>query len=238
MSEEFITYRSFPSRDEARKVAASLEKEGIGTEIGNSQKTLDPVLAGTAYDDNIVLRIKLADFKKANEILIKSGSIAYNDIDPAHPLFELSVDELKDILARPEEWGADNYNIALALLANRGANIQPAEIELKQEEHMHQLAERKSINFSLIGIGYASGLVNIVLIFTSYQFDMVKNRGVWFLPGLYGIIIGGLILGAKTILPDGRTIPTYNNQVRWHAIAMFSLNVLAWLINAVAMMFW
>ena len=50
-------------------------------------------------------------------------------------------------------------------------------------------------------------------------------------PGLFGVLIGAVIIVSKTTLPDGRRISTFDNRTIRHGLAILGMNMLAWFIN-------
>ncbi len=249
--EELLAYQTFSLKSEATEVAERLRKAGIIAEIVEKAVGLGGVFVGSNYADGYILRISAADFSKANSILYDSNSIAPESISPDHPLNAMSNDELKDIVAKPDEWGADNYNIAMALLKSRDMTISEKELAEMREERIAVLSERKHMNPALLFVGYFTALSPVIANLFGTQDSNWANRihdnnglynipavyFVWYFPGVAGLLLGFLIIGSKTTLPDGRRILTYDKATIKHGINISVLNILSWLVNILVVLF-
>ena len=237
MSEELIVYRTYATIEDAQYIAELFDKEGIQTQIVTATKILDTAIGGGGYEDKFILRIPGSDFNNANKILREQINVDIQNIDPKDPMLSLSKEELLDVIARPDEWGPENFNIAKQLLTQRGVNIPENVIQNMEEERIEMLSERKPLNPMIFIFGDTIALINIGFVVSRYNFFMALNKGVWFFPGFFGIIIGILIFQSKTTLPNGERIYTYNNTALKHALIMLGLNILAWIINILALIF-
>jgi len=239
--QELIAYETFSSAEAASGVAEKLEREGITTKVVKNVRTLGTVFVGSDFSDGYTLQIPGEDFNKANQLLYDNTHININELVPNHPLLAMSNGELKDIVKKPDEWGAENYNIAKALLKNRGINIPDKPIAQIQEERIGALSEKKSFNRYLLFTGYACAFVAIIFnLYGLYNNDPQTSSPlyfIWYFPGFGGLLIGWIILRAKTTLPNGARIATYNDATIKHGLAIFVLNILSWVINTILFMF-
>ena len=249
--EELLAYQTFSLKSEAVEIAEKLRGAGIIAEVVEKATGLGGVFVGSNYADGYILRIASADFPKANSILYNRNEITAEAIDPHHPLNAMSDAELKDIVAKPDEWGADNYKIAVALLKNRNITISEKELTEMQEDRIAALSERKHMNPALLFIGYFTALSPVIAnLFGTQDSNWVNrihdNNGlynipavyfVWYFPGAAGLLLGFLIIGSKTTLPDGRRILTYDKATIKHGINISVLNILSWLVNILVVLF-
>jgi hypothetical protein len=232
--EHLIAFQAYASIDEANEVAEKLNQEGITTEVITKAPRFAPVIIGNDYSDGYILKIPAADFSKANTLLYSDTPIDASLIDPGHPLHSLRNDELKDVLAKPDEWGAENYRVALSLLHHRGVSVSRQSLGQLKEERINELAERKKFNPSLIFIGYFAAAIPCFM--NAAKFYKVPGPifegDHWQAAVFLGLIIGLVIVGARNTLPDGRRIPVYDNATLKHGIAILALNILSWVANA------
>ncbi len=198
------------------------------------------MLIGNDYGDKIILKIAGSDFIAANDVLYNTP-IRLADVPAEHPLIAMPSAELLDILSKPDEWGAYNYRIAKELLAERGIAIAESKLKRLAEERTAILSERKKISPVLIAAGYASSLVNMGRMFFYVGFaagglgaNNVMSEAIWYFPGFFGLVLGGIIVGVKNTLPNGDRTPVYTAGTIKHGVAMFALNALAWLVNITA----
>ncbi len=243
--DELLAYQTFSLKSEATEVAEKLRKAGIVTEIAEKATGLGGVFVGSNYEDGYILRIAATDFPTANALLYAHTEIDVANIDPDHPLNAMSIDELKDIVAKPDEWGADNFNTAMALLKGRNITISGRTIAKMQEKRIAVLSEKKRLNPWIIFIGYSTALSPVIAnIYGRHDYhalsdiqgisglsDIPASYFVWYFPGIAGLFLGLFILAAKTTLPDGRRIMTYDNATIKQGIIITILNILSWLVN-------
>ena len=248
---ELLAYQTFSLKSEASEVAEKLNDAGITSEIAENAAGLGSFFVGTNYADGYILRIAAADFKRANDLLYNSNAIATEDISPDHPLNAMSNDELKDIIAKPDEWGADNYNIAMALLRNRNIAISESTLAEMQEQRIAVLSERKRMDPWLLFIGYFTAISPVIANIygrhdyralseiqgTSGLYDIPASYFVWYFPGIAGLFLGIFIIASKTTLPDGRRIVTYDEGTVKQGMLISALNLLSWAINAVVFLY-
>jgi hypothetical protein len=120
---KLITYQTFSVLDDAMLVAATLHQNGILTEVSKKSPKLDSVFIGTDYVDEYDLKIPADKFGEANAILLKNAQ--EGEVSADHPLHSMDNEELKAIVAAPDEWGADNYIVATQLLKKKGRVTNP-----------------------------------------------------------------------------------------------------------------
>lgn len=231
---QLIAFQTYSSIEEANEVAEKLNQEGITTEIITKAPRFAPVIIGSDYSDGYILKIPDADFSKANTLLYSNIPLDASLIDPSHPLHSLSNEELKDVLAKPDEWGADNYRVALSLLSHRGVSISTQSIGQLKDKRMSELAQRKKFDPSLLAIGYFAATIPCFMNAARYYKvpSPIFKGDHWQVAVFLWLVIGMVIVGAKTTLPDGRRVPVYDNTTLKHGIAILTLNILSWAINA------
>ena len=144
--QELLAYSTFAVHEDAMAAAEILRNGGIVAEVATRNQGLGTVLIGDGYADNYILRIAGADFERAHKLLIAARTVTMHDIDPKDPLAAMNNDELQKVVAAPDEWGADNYNIALVLLTARGVTVSAATIGKLHETRMKGLQVKKDIN--------------------------------------------------------------------------------------------
>ena len=234
--QELIGYRKFPTAVDAEIVAEQLRVHGITCYVIKLQAKLAAIYIGTEYTEPFELQIPQERFRQANQILFSEAAANMQEVDPHHPLLALNDDELRSVISKPDEWGPENYAVALALLKNRGVSISEAQLGQMQEQRINTLSERKPMPGYVLFIGYACVFMPFWLNGLHYYHN-AKMLPVWYFPGFFGMIIGAVIISAKTTLPDGRRISTFDNSTVRHGIAILGMNILAWIINALFLAF-
>lgn len=121
-------------------------------------------------------------------------------IDPNHYLLQFTDEELIDVLAKRDEWHADDFLLAREILNQRGFNITDKDIAILTRNRMDILRKpEQPSQTTWIIIGYVSA----------------------FLGGLLGIFIGWHLASQKKTLPNGERIYEYNAEDRQHAKIIF-----------------
>lgn len=233
--EELIVFQTFEMEEDAKELAAMLLEEGINAEASSLPKRIDAVLIGSDFTNNYVVKIAAGDFERANEVIY-----GYQDqamaIPADHPLREMSNEELMAVVGKPDEWGADNYKIALVLLEQRGAPVADAELEALQHKRIATLAEKKKLSGWLLAMGYLTALLPAARNIPNIA-EGSSSISVWFFPGALGLLIGMSVIVARTTLPNGQRVLTYDAPSIKHGMWIVGVNVLSWVVNAVVVLF-
>lgn len=204
--DELLAFRSFYSEEEAASLLEFLEEKGIHGSIIKHRSVVDKIYAGENYYGEYHVKIKGAEFNKANEILDLQISHNLSQIDNDYYLFSFSDDELREIIEKPDEWNNQDIIIAKKILHDRGYSISETEIAEKKLQRIKELEkpEKEGLLFIILGYIFA------------------------FFFGLLGIFLGLLLMKLTKTLPDGRKVFLYEKKTRNHGknILILSLIVL------------
>jgi hypothetical protein len=207
-----------------------LQGHGISAAIEQDRTLLDQNIVGQRYDNDVQLKIPGSKFKEALQILIDACKVDLDEVPADYMLLSFTTLELQDVIQKPDEWGVYNYNVALALLQQRGEEIAAPDLGAVLEARNAALSEPRELSsvwflfgyaFSLIGI-LARALGNSKVIWTLY--------GFYGIPGIMGSILGLYILLTKRTLPDGIRMHSFSKKARNHGLLMFALSLAAWLL--------
>ena len=226
---DIITFQTFNTFQEASEVKEILQKEGIHSSIAKGSQVFDAVIVGGSNAEMYELKMDSTNFSKARTALYNSPNFKIEDIDPAHPLFDMSDDELQNIISKPDEWGPENYNIALFLLRQRGVNISNEVINELQDKRAVALSEKKPMSTYILALGYGAAIIPFITNFLSD--DRKEENFLWYFPGLFGLLISWVILQSKITLPNGKRVTAYSDSILIHGLIIFGLNILSWIIN-------
>ncbi len=233
-----IVFQTYASQDDANSIADKLLENGIAAEVLKATPQLGREIIGNIIADSFLLKIPAADFNKANNLLYSDTPIDLNLVDWNHPLRTMSNNELLQILAKPDEWGADNYRIAYTLLESKGMNPTSKELEELKKERKAAIARAKTMNPTIIGVGYIMALTPAIL-WALYSigihlpfFPGFFGEILWF----FGLIISFVMIASKTTLPDGNRVNTYTPINRIHGMiicAIYAITILVIFISEV-----
>lgn len=120
---EFVSFQSFYTIDEATEIFEILNQNNIDSKISTPRSLLDPTLVGDDLEQRVFLKIRSSDFPKANEILdthiLKNISLLEAD----YYLYDFSNEELREIVEKPDEWSRQDSLIARKILGERGISL-------------------------------------------------------------------------------------------------------------------
>jgi hypothetical protein len=233
--DELIVFQSLELEEDAKELAAMLEEEGITAVVGKLPKRMDAVLIGSDFTNNYVVKIAGSDFERANEVIYGYQEQAMA-IEADHPLRVMSDEELMAVVSRPDEWGADNYRIALALLQQRGKPVTEAMLQALQQQRIATLAEKKRLSGWLVLIGYLTALLPAARNIPHIA-EGSNSLSVWFFPGALGLLIGMSVIVARTTLPNGQRVLTYDAASIKQGMWIVGVNIVSWVVNFLVMMF-
>jgi hypothetical protein len=194
MAEELLTFQRFKDEEVANDIAQKLKDASVFFEIENDEKFFDPTFAKNPMQNEIRIKLKSTDFSKANKVLDEYYKSQTENIDKDYYLFEFSDQELLDILAKPDEWGNLDYQLAQKILKDRGREIKIGDLEILKVKRISELKRPEKSQNWLILIGYISS----------------------FFGGFFGIIIGLILTTSKRTLPNGEIVYTYCDSDRKH----------------------
>ena len=231
--QQLATFQSYAVAEDAYAVAALLAEAGIVAEVVKRTGQPLAVYTGAEYADQYELQLATTDFKQANELLYSGKAADVSQLDSNHPLYNLTDKELLEIIGKPDEWGPDNYNVAVALLKSRGTNITDEYLARLRAERTGKLAVKKNFSSTLIVLAYAMGVVPYL-----QNLSLAHSRGngvAWYFPGFFGILVGLIITRSTTTLPDGSQVATYDAPTVNHGRNIIILNVVCWVVSLMLM---
>ena len=206
---EFLTFKKYNEQESAEALASLLQAHGIAFEITQDKENLDVLYGDNPSEKFYYVKIRSDDFPKANALALDIGNTDLNAVDKTHYLFAFTDDELFDLLSKPDEWNALDYQLAKKILRERGREVNDEIIESLKKQRIVELAKPDERNRVWIFIGYVSALFG----------------------GLFGIIVGWLLFTYKKTLPDGQRVYEYSEKDRRHGRRIFYLGIIIFYIS-------
>lgn len=204
MTENFISFKNFPTRIQAKEFEMLLNNNNIKTVLADNIAPVDITFSGSTLQNQYEIKIDPADFVKAQEILEKDTENFLNQVDKDYHLLSFSNEELYDVLLKSDEWNVFDYKLAQKLLTERGKNIDSDVLASLKKERLQILAKPEEPQKSWITVGYIFSILG----------------------GFLGIIIGYLLWTSKKTLPNGERIYSYNENDRKHGKTIFILGLI------------
>ncbi|PUZ27783.1 hypothetical protein GA0116948_106100 [Chitinophaga costaii] len=204
----FRTFRRFNELASAQQFASFLRENGIPAEVENIPPLLDAVIIGQQLTASISVKVPDNYFLQVGTLLKENIAIDIDAVEPEYYLLSFTDSELLDIIRHPDEWGDYDNALAIALLRKRGIPITGTFIESAQEKRIAQLGAPVSVKIdALIGAYLLAFLCGIGWVL-HYVFGMVVMA--------FAIGTGAAFLWARKTLPDGNSVPVFDEQTRRH----------------------
>ena len=206
---EFITIKKFSDEQEFNQLLHILEKHGITYQTESYRQRIESVSMATLPQEYIV-KISPNKFNEVHEILNNLAAQAVFDAEKTHYLFDFTDKELHDVLAKPDEWSAFDYQLALKILKDSGKHIDTDFLNSLRKTRIEDLSKPEGNQKINIVFGYLLALFG----------------------GLIAIGIGLNIVASKKILPNGEQIYSYSENDRKHGYCIIFLGTVMfiWLI--------
>jgi hypothetical protein len=212
MMDVFQTFHSFNDMDLANELAEKLKQRNIEFIIEKSKPLLDSSFVNTSLEQNIHIKLQPNDFEKAHVALEDYYKAQLNNIDSDYYLFSFSNDELKEIIAKSDEWGYLDYQLARKLLKERGEEINDEAANKLRQDRIKSLSEPEKAGKLLLFFGYCFIPFGIII----------------------GFFIGRHLFYNKRLLPNGKTIFNYREPDRKHG---YRIMIIAGILFVLAIIF-
>ena len=133
---QYKFYRNFMNLDEAKAYGALLDAHDIPYQMETSGTVIDSAIVGSGLVPKAVVKILARDFRTVNRLIAERVRTADPSYIADHYLNQLRDTELLDIIKKQDEWSAEDISVAQVILAKRGINIIPSEIERFRRERL------------------------------------------------------------------------------------------------------
>ncbi len=229
---ELLSFESYATAEEATSVAELLQSNGIEAEAFEAPLSVGAIYIGERYGNNFTVKIFAEDFTKASAIMLAQAAILPAEIPAEHPLRLMSDNELVDILSKQDEWGFENYNVALELLKGRGTQFTAEQLEQLKSKRIETLSKRKSISAIYAQTGLVLALLPVANVATLVAHCPISSLSfLSFRAGIAGMCMGFAVYYPKTILPDGNRLPEYDEKSYSQGKFLFYLSLFTFCLN-------
>jgi hypothetical protein len=209
MTADFVTFQRFNDRAAALALAETFRENGIECGLEDVSENFDVSFANNEINKDFRIKLKPADFERANMLLQQLAEQDLADIDPGYYIFDFSGEELKEIIEKQDEWSSLDFLLAKKILKERGVEVNVNQIQILKEKRLEALAEPEESPKVLIIAGY------ILAVFG----------------GLIAIIIGAYLCTHKRTLPNGERIFSYAPADRAHGERILIIGILGLILS-------
>ncbi|ASU33459.1 hypothetical protein [Mucilaginibacter xinganensis] len=217
MEADFITYQKFNDIALAYQLTDLLQLHKVDYQFEEEALTFNPSFnLNDELSKQYAVKISAGDFDRVNELLKQDAGEHLGDVEKDYYLFDFSTDELRDVVAKADEWSAFDVQMARKLLADKGKAITDAELENLEEKRIEELKVAEPPQTGWIVIGYIFSLLG----------------------GILGVFIGWYLKSSKKTLPNGERIYEYSERDRWHGAVIFYISIVVLTISLIYRMTW
>jgi hypothetical protein len=203
MTDPLLTYQRFNDMGLAEEMAGILREHGIECEIEDNGHIFNPSFVTNTVETAIDLKLRQVDFLRADKVFGEYYKARLESVDKTYYLFDFTDQELDEIIAKPDEWGKFDYQLAQKILKDRGKEISPEKVAELKTVRIGEIARPATVNPVWILLGYLCALFG----------------------GLFGLGFGLVLRYFKKTLPDGRRVYAYNEKVRLHGRVILYLSI-------------
>lgn len=218
MPHSFVPFKQFSEAASAEALRDNLVAHGIEAQLYDNSPSFDVTFSGNTLQNQYQVSIRQSDFGRANELLRDEVRESVQQMDEDHYLFGFSMEELYEIIFRPDEWSEFDVQLATRILKERGEPIDEKRIASIQEERIQELAQPEVMPSYWINLGYVAAIFG----------------------GVIGIAFGWHLTNAIKPLPNGEKVTTYTKDIRVHGNRIFILglaSLVLWIIGVVVWKF-
>ncbi len=208
MKETFTIFKKFSNKEQAVELKNLLKEAGINSSLGDNVASFDHTFSGNTMQNQFEVKIKQADFEKAEKVLLNSAEILMDQMPNDYYLFSFSDDELFDILKKYDEWNEFDYKLAQKLLKQRGKPMDENLLQELKQKRIQALSKPDGNQLPWIIAGYICALFG----------------------GLLGIAIGLSIMNSQKTLPTGKKIYSHSESDREHGKIILYIGIPVFLI--------
>ena len=211
MNTDFVTFQRFNDRAAALALAETFRENGIECGLEDVSENFDVSFANNEINKDFRIKLKPADFERADTLLLQLAEKDLADIYPGYYIFDFSNEELKEIIEKQDEWSSLDFLLAKKILKERGVEVNVSQIQTFKEKRLEALAKPVESPQVLIVAGYILA----------------------FFGGLIAIIIGAYLRTHKRTLPNGERVFGYAASDRAHGERILIIGVLGLILSAV-----
>lgn len=192
-AQEYRLFASFSLREQAKDIVDLLNENGIQYKWNdNNHEIISGIIGSTTPTDKSQLLLLEKDFNKV-ETLLKLHNLE-SELSDDYYLHNFNYEELTEVVMKPDQWGAIDYELAKKLLKQQNADLDDDWFQLQKKHRIAQLKKPDRSNPLIIYAGYLLALLG----------------------GIFGVFIGHSIWNGKKTIFNGEQVFRYREEDRLH----------------------
>ncbi|MCC3158340.1 hypothetical protein LJ737_13915 [Hymenobacter sp. 15J16-1T3B] len=205
MEADFQTYQKYPTLAATEPLLALLQQHDVSYRLQEDRATVEPAFAFNEHDRSFLVKLRPADFARADVLQDEANAQLVAATGPEHYLFGFSNEELMDLLVHPDEWSRFDVLLAQRLLRERGQPVSPDTVRLLEQRRHAELNKPPEKQTAWVMLGYVSALLG----------------------GLLGLAIGWHLYAHRRRLTTGQLVPAFAAEERVHGLRIVALGVVS-----------
>jgi hypothetical protein len=215
MTEEFATFKKFPTIDAARELVALLDQYAVPFEVDDNSEGTSTVFLGDQPADKVEVKIRRQDFDYVHSLLRSEAEEVAGQVATDHYLYDFTDEELKDVIFKQDEWSELDVLIAQKILSQRGIEISSNTIEEHKAKRLQELKAKEPSPSKWLFIGYfISAFSTFIVLALLARLPGLFGNLISFALLITGPMIGYLIASSKKTLPNGEKTFIYDAKTR------------------------
>lgn len=206
MTDSFLTFQKFPTQGDAVWMLEIFKAEGIEYVVENGAPPVDVTFVGQPLQQEILLKVKQADFSRAHAALEAQAESVVEELDGGYYLFAFETEELEEVLIQVGSWSHLDAVLARKLLHQRGISYTDEELESKRAAYLRNIRATRPVSPLLIVAGYFMAIMG----------------------GFGAFFYGYHLKSAKKTDPTGKLFYMFDANTRQHGKRMFWLGAVMW----------
>lgn len=211
MQDNPIVFKTLTNIEEAEKIGEHLALDGIAYEIESPPQLLDRNFIGEQPMPEHYIKIRPADFTRANIIVDDLYSNLAATIEEDYYLFTFSAEQLQDVIRNRNEWGDLNYHLAVLLSDRKTTGATGVLWTNITKDAVVENIQPVPVNIWILAAGY---------------FCLLTPPFLYGYPAVGSLFIGWFIVGASATTSAGIKYPVYNKTGRIHGKIMITLSII------------
>jgi hypothetical protein len=204
MHAEFIKYRDFFESETAAEFALVLRDHGIEYRVEEFNDSLGAPYGERPLSFVTTIMIRKADFSKVDDVVAEEAKAVAQEIDRSHYLYTFSNEELFEVISKPDEWNAVDYQLAKTILRQRGVMVDDVTFDNLKARRLEDLSRPEPDQTNWVKAGYIMALAG----------------------GIVGLFIGWHLMTYKKVLPNGDKVYGYRKHDRSHGRWIFIVGLI------------
>ena len=204
MRAEFIKYRDFFESETAAEFALVLRDHGIEYRVEEFNDSLGAPYGERPLSFVTTIMIRKADFSKVDDVVAEEAKAVAQEIDRSHYLYTFSNEELFEVISKPDEWNAVDYQLAKTILRQRGVMVDDVTFDNLKARRLEDLSRPEPDQTNWVKAGYIMALAG----------------------GIVGLFIGWHLMTYKKVLPNGDKVYGYRKHERSHGRWIFIVGLI------------